>query len=250
MDRLFPTPKHPIRPNEIYYAPPLIPAYDGKQRVEIIIRDGFARPADSDLARVAGPRLFYAPFWRVVLRYRSSQVIVAEGDPLAKRTKGGIGWRRSLATCELLLPALSLLPYRRVTQTASRGKISTAHQVERHALRRVTNMDEFHAKAEVYEGDMGASEADIAAHKLGRGALEVPDALHFSCEIEILEMLFCFCPLFFARYEYEGEARSHKGDSFFVLLDARTGATLAERHPPAVRALAAKLRRFLSFDRR
>lgn len=62
-------------------------------------------------------------------------------------------------------------------------------------------------------------------------------------------MAYLSYPLWFAAYQYEGEARRARGESFFVLACARTGRVVAAKHPSALRAVTAKLRRVLSFQR-
>ena len=61
---------------------------------------------------------------------------------------------------------------------------------------------------------------------------------------------FVLYPLYYAPYRYSGESRRHEGEELFVAVSGRTGEVVAARHPSAVRAMATKLRKLLSFDRR
>jgi hypothetical protein len=62
--------------------------------------------------------------------------------------------------------------------------------------------------------------------------------------------MFLLYPVHYARYAYAGEARTQPNESCFVAVSARSGRVIAAKHPSAPRALAAKLRKLLSFDRR
>ncbi len=238
----------------MYWAPPLLDDKRGRERVEQQI----VRPGESYVARIEEPRLIYAPFWRLTVSFEATKLVVRLGDERRRDEH-----RRSHydMRVETMVPALALLPYTRQSDLDTTRRRIGSHLVDRDALVPVQDMEDFTTKAEVYEGDSDAAFADRAAHTVVRRAVfggppeHDPDIVDHRCEVTVLEMLYCFCPLLFTRYAVEGEASRHPEERFFVLLDARTGDTLASRHPPRhlipdVRELALKLRRFLSFDRR
>ena len=74
------------------------------------------------------------------------------------------------------------------------------------------------------------------------------NAIYQKYESQIRSTTFVLYPVYYARYRYEGEARRHAGEQFFVAVSGRTGEPINAKHPSAVRAAAAKLRRLLSFD--
>lgn len=69
-------------------------------------------------------------------------------------------------------------------------------------------------------------------------------------EPKSLASTFLLYPLYYAPYHYSGESRRHAGEELFVAVSGRTGEVAFAKHPSAVRALATKLRKLLSFDRR
>ena len=81
-------------------------------------------------------------------------------------------------------------------------------------------------------------------------AVSPTHAIYSKYEPKIHANAFCLYPLYYARYRYEGEARRRSGEEFFVAVSGRTGEVVAGKHPSAVRAMATKLRKLLSFDRR
>ena len=81
-------------------------------------------------------------------------------------------------------------------------------------------------------------------------AMRPGNAIYQTYEPHIRSTTFVLYPVYHARSRYEGEARRHAGEQFFVMVSGRTGDVVSDKHPSAVRALAARVRRLLSFDRR
>ena len=54
-------------------------------------------------------------------------------------------------------------------------------------------------------------------------------------------------PLVVVRYAYAGEGTRRTGETYHVVVSGRTGKVVGAYHPSAARAVAAKVRRLLSF---
>ncbi|HVJ92519.1 MAG TPA: hypothetical protein VM580_22110, partial [Labilithrix sp.] len=105
-------------------------------------------------------------------------------------------------------------------------------------------------EAEIVDADVDRERAESIAMGMLLRALGPTHAIFTTYETRIREALFCLYPLYCAHYTYSGEARRFPGERLFIAVSGKTGEVVAATYPSVPRALAAKLRRLLSFDRR
>lgn len=122
--------------------------------------------------------------------------------------------------------------------------------IETNDLTALANAEHELAAGEVVDADVDEARAEALASAMLIRAVSPRSAIYAKYEPRISSTTFCLFPIYWARYRYDGEARRHPGEEFFVAISARTGDVVMEKHPSAVRAGLTKLRKFLSFDRR
>ena len=106
------------------------------------------------------------------------------------------------------------------------------------------------AAGEVVDADVERERAEKGATGALMIAIRPTNAVYQKYEPRIASTTFVLYPMYYARYTYEGEARRHAGEQFFVMISGKTGEVVNAKHPSAMRAMATKLRKLLSFDRR
>ena len=205
----------------------------GADAVRRAITSGFLRPFDIDQADISAPRPVWVPFWRVELLV---QGLMLDGQrpkvPFVVAARRAFPFVAKLPTIGGRLAGrtpFDILP-------ADCVPADTDVLLENGAT--------------ILEADVDREDAVLAAREgflSGIAPVGLPD--RYAPEIEGAS--FVLYPVYYATYTYRGEARRDAADrDFFVAVSGRTGEVLAATHPSPVRALAAKLRRVLSFDRR
>lgn len=215
----FPKLSQPVTPAEVFVAPATFDAAHGRAAVEHAVKDGILKPSDIQSVELAEPVLLYVPFWRVGGAFQKDGFIMvcARKDvPYAARVP-------SLATELSPVKALDLGTNELLPSNAGAA---------REAL----------AAGEVVDADIDKARAEAIVNGMLLGPVRA--------DPKSLAGTFVLYPLYYAPYRYSGESRRHEGEELFVAVSGRTGEVVAARHPSAVRAMATKLRKLLSFDRR
>jgi hypothetical protein len=212
----------PVAPAEVFVAPATLDAVAARDAVKRAVKEGFLKPSDIDLVELPDPPLLYVPFWRVGTAFQKDGVIMV--------------CARSDVPYEPKLPTLAgewVGP--RPIDVATNDLVPLDAETARDAL----------AKGEVVDADIDKARAEAIAN-----GVAAQSAIASSNVQAPLASSFCLYPLYYAPYRYSGESRRHAGEELFVIVSGRTGEVVADKHPSAVRAMATKLRKLLSFDRR
>jgi hypothetical protein len=240
-------------PRKHYVVPATLDAAQGKEAALRAIKGSVLRPADIADTKIDGPHLVYAPFWRMN--------VAADGWQL-----GVIGVRRGNGPeipipfggdrhedAVIVVSARTLVPYEPRLPSWLDNVVRTPplaigpNEVVPFAA---AIAQEAVAKGELVEADVTKEQAE----KLACGMLiRSMDSRHmilarFTPQLRAAAMI--HYPLYYARYRYNGEARRHMEEDLFVAVSGRTGEVVSAKFPSAPRAVAAKIRRLLSFDRR
>ena len=215
----FPKLAQPVTPAEVFVAPATVDAARGRAAVQHAVKDGLLKPSDIDDVELADPALLYVPFWRIGGSFQrdDSFMVCARSDVPYERNPS---------------PIVVDLSRKRPLDIATNELVPRNAQVGREALER----------GEVVEADSDQARAE--------GMVRTMLLNPVTSGPKNLASTFVLYPVYFARYSYSGESRRHAGEELFVAVSGRTGEVAFAKHPSAVRAMATKLRKFLSFDRR
>jgi hypothetical protein len=240
-------------PREHYVAPATLDARQGEEAVDRAVKGSVLRPADIEGTKVDPPTLIYAPFWRMDVAadgWQLGVIGISKGNgPQIPIPIGGAKHKDAV----IVVSARTLVPYepKLPSWLDALGRtppleIGPSEVVPFAAAK---------AQEAISEGEL--VEADVTkdhAEKLACGMLvRSMDARHmlisrFTPQLRAAAMI--HYPLYYARYRYNGEARRHLEEDLFVAVSGRTGEVISAKFPSAPRAVAAKIRRLLSFDRR
>lgn len=248
----FPKLPQPVGPAEVFVVPATLDAARGREAVQHAVKDGILKPSDIADTELADPALLYVPFWRVAVTVDGFHIGIgsmqsgSSGRSIPIPT-GGARHRDGV----VMICARTLVPYEAKLPSIF-GKISGSPPLESgtNELVPVANAGDALAAGEVVDADIDKARAEAIASGMLLRAVSPTHAIYSKYEPKIHASAFCLYPLYYARYRYEGEARRHSGEDFFVAVSGRTGEVVAAKHPSAVRAVATKLRKLLSFDRR
>lgn len=239
-----------VTPAEVFVAPATLDAARGAAAVQRAVKDGILKPSDIEGADLTPPALVYVPFWRVAVTVDGFHIGIStvqsgsSGRAIPIPT-GGARHRDGI----VMICARSIVPYEAKLPSFF-GKIAGAAPLEvgTNELVAEGNAQDALAAGEVVEADIDKARAESIASGMLLRAVSPTHAIYSKYEPKINASTFCLYPLYYARYRYEGEARRHAGEEFFVAVSGRTGEVVAAKHPSAVRAMATKLRKLLSFD--
>lgn len=209
----------PVSPADAFVAPATLDAAQGRAAVEHAVKAGILKPSDIDGVELAEPVLLYVPFWRVGGAFQRDGFVMvcARSDaPFDTKVPSVIGDLSGIKPLDI--GTNELVPGR------------------------ATEAREARDGGEVVDADIDKARAEAIVNGMLLSALSSEPKSHAST--------FCYYPLYYAPYRYSGESRRHAGEELFVAVSARTGEVAFAKHPSAVRAMATKLRKFLSFDRR
>lgn len=233
--------------------PALLDREKGRSAIEHAVKDGFLRPFDIARAEIEEPAALWVPFWRVAVAVDGFHVTI-DHVPVGKDGKrfpipsGGARYKDAT----VMVCARTLFPYEPKLPSLF-GRVSGIPPLEV-GIEEMTSPADAEMLAEngaiVLDADVDRAHAESAAQGILLRAVSPTHAIYAKYEPKIESATFCLYPLYFAPYAYEGEARRHAGESLFIAVSGRTGEVVAAKYPSAARSVAAKVRRFLSFDRR
>jgi hypothetical protein len=246
----FPKVPQPVVPPEVFVVPATLDAVRGNEAVQRAVKGGLLKPSDIAGADLGTPSLLYVPFWRVAVTVDGFHIglsTVQSGS--SGRTipipTGGARHKDGI----VMVCARTVVPYEAKLPSFF-GKIAGAPPLEvgMNELVPAPNAAAALAAGEVVDADIDRARAESIASGMLLRAISPTHAIYSKYEPKIHASTFCLYPLYYARYRYEGEARRHAGEEFFVAVSGRTGEIVAAKDPSAVRAMATKLRKLLSFD--
>jgi len=239
-------------PSEHYVAPALLDAAAGKAAVQAAVKDSVLRPADIADAKLDDPALVYAPFWRMSVAvdgFHLGLSIIGINGRTVPIPRGGANHKDAV----IMVSARTLVPYEAKLpswfaniagtpplEVAPNEVLPFASEAAREAL----------AKGELVDADVSKDQAERIACGMLLRSVDARNAIYAKYTPELRAAALVLYPLYYARYRYSGEARRHAQEDLFVAVSGRTGAVVSAKHPSAVRSVAAKVRRLLSFDRR
>lgn len=226
----FPRLSDPVVPTDVFVAPATLDAARGRAAVEHAVKDGFLKPIDIGAVDLEEPALLYVPFWSV--------------DVSAEGQKSGTVMicARTSVPYEPKLPSLFGAIGSNATSPLNEVGMNDLFPVNAEAAREAL------AGAEVVDADVDRARSEAIASGLLLHAASPTHAFYAKFEPKVRASTFSLYPVYYARYRYEGEARRHAGEDFYVAVSGRSGDVIAAKHPSAVRAMANKLRKLLSFD--
>jgi hypothetical protein len=247
----FPKLPQPVVPAEIFVAPATLDAARGRDAVQRAVKDGILKPSDIAGAELADPALLYVPFWRVAVTVDGFHIGISSMSSGQNRSipipTGGARHKDGV----VMICARTIVPYEAKLPSFF-GKMAGAPPLEigTNELVPAVNAADALASGEVVDADIDKARGEAIASGMLVRAVSPSNAIYAKYEPKIHASTFCLYPIYYARYRYEGEARRHAGEEFFVAVSGRSGDVIAAKHPSAMRAVASKLRKLLSFDRR
>jgi hypothetical protein len=238
----------PVVPSETYSVLLTIDQAKAKETVSHAVTDGILRPFDIEHASIDEPALLWVPFWRLSVSVDGfhiglSTTTTSNGRSIPIPTGGA---RHKDA--DIMICARTVFPYEAKLPSLF-GKISGTPPLEV-PTSELGLINQPPSPGEVLDADVDRERAQSIATGMLLRAVSPTHAIYAKYDPQIRSTIFCLYPMYFARYRYEGEARRHAGEDFFVAISGKTGAVVSAKSPSAVRAVAAKVRRLLSFDRR
>jgi hypothetical protein len=253
-----------IAAEDLFVVPHRIDADQAERIAGKRIRDGVLRPEDIGSAEVQPPVLAYVPFWRLELAvdgmHVSFPVSVSTGERSIPVPLPGYRHRESVT----LVLARRLFPYPPNHVEHTRGRVFggvTTHggwtgidiRVEDMVPCGTYALAERAPSAEIVEPDVTRVEAEREAGKRLSWNTRPANAIYADYRPEVRSAACCHAPLHIVRYTYRGHAAKrhsakHGGETFWVTVCGRTGDVVGGHHPSAVRSVARKIRKWLTFD--
>jgi hypothetical protein len=215
---------------------------------EVIVREAVVgralAPADAHRARIDAPRLLSVPFWRIDVEVSGfhlgvSSASVRVGGASVPIPTGGTRHREAT----VVLCARTAFPYEARVPAWIRAVVGHPPvEIARHEL---LGGEPSRPEGEIVDADLARGDAERAAVKLLVRSAAPQNALYVKMEPTVSSTAFVRLPVYWSSYAYEGEARRHAGERFFVAVSGRDGKIVAAHHPSGLRAAAARFRRLL-----
>ena len=250
--RLFPKLDAPVvvADSERFALAPILEAANGEAEARKAIQSGVFRPSDIRDAEISRAALLLVPFWRVDVSVDGFHIGLSSTQTSNGRVSIPIptgGARHKDAV--LMICARSAFPYEAKVPGFLSGIASSSSPLEvSPGELGLWSALKVPPEAEVLDADVGKEDAKRYGGRAVMRAVMPGNALYSNYQPDVRSIVFCHYPLYYVRYRYEGEARRHVGEDFFVAISARTGKIIAAKHPSAMRSATAKIRRLLSFS--
>ncbi|HVJ92888.1 MAG TPA: hypothetical protein VM580_23970 [Labilithrix sp.] len=242
-----------VAPFATFVVPAALDMEQGREAVSRALKRSFFRPFDMESqTTIEDIAPLWVPFWRVVVSVDSLHVTLSTEDDTSNRAfplPMGAARHRDTAIMICARTAIGYEP--KLPSYFGRIVGLPPLEVASDDMVRDPTAAMLHANdAEVVDADVDRERAESMAMGLLLHVLGPSHAVFTTYETRVRDSAFCFYPLYYAHYTYSGEARRYPGERLFVAVSGKTGDVVAGTYPSAPRAVAAKLRRFLSFDRR
>jgi len=246
----FPKLERPVVAAETFVVPATLDLAQGRAAVRRVITDGVLKPSDIEGAAIDDASLLYLPFWRVDASVDGFHIGIgtvtgSSGRSIPIPTGGANSRDAAVMVC-----ARTIVPFELRLPSTFRISGSPALDVNASELVPADRVRDALAAGEVVDADVPRDQGEKTATGLLVRAVSSSNAIYQKYEPQIRSTTFVLYPVYYARYRYEGEARRHAGEQFFVMVSGKTGDVVNAKHPSAMRAMATKLRKLLSFDRR
>lgn len=238
---------------DAFYVAAALDMEKGRAAIQHAVTDSILRPFDMASTRVDDVRALWVPFWRMAVSVDGfhislSSVEVGEKGRSIPLPTGGARFRDA----DVMICARTIFPYEPKLPSFF-GRVSGVPPLEILTTEMTAAPDpELLAEngAETLDADVDKARAESIAMGMLLRAVSPTHAIYAKYEPKVNAAQFVYYPLYYARYQYNGEARRHAGEEMFVAVSGKTGAVVAAKYPSAVRSMAAKLRRVLSLDTR
>ena len=246
----FPKLDRPYAPPEVHVILGTLGADAGLQAIERAVHEGITRPFDIAGASIAEPAALYVPFWRVEVALDELHLEVGPVTAPSPRSVPLPTRAARFREVALTIPGRTAFPYAAQLPSLLARAAGGPAPITLEPGEMTVEPDVSTLNGEVLDADVDDQRAEEMAWALVLEATSPLHAIYRTYEPRVRAAAFCLYPVYFARYGYEGEARRRPGEEHFVAISGTTGEVIAAAHPSAVRAVAAKVRRLLSFDRR
>jgi hypothetical protein len=100
-------------------------------------------------------------------------------------------------------------------------------------------------EGEIVDPDVSREDAERAAVRLLVRSVAPTNALYLKLEPKVISTTHVVVPIYWSGYVYDGEAKRHTGETFYVAVSGRNGKVISAHHPSGLRAAAARFRRLL-----
>jgi hypothetical protein len=255
MKAIFPKLQKPVvvAASDMFWVPAALDLEKGRAAIEHAVRDSVFRPFDIANTRIDDVRALWVPFWRISVSVDgfhislSTMEVGSHGRSIPVPT-GGARFRDA----DVMICGRTIVPYEPKLPSLF-GRASGIPPLEIPVNEMVASPDpETLAEngAETVDADVDQARAEGIAMGMLLREVSPTHAIYAKYEPKIRAVGLCLYPLYYARYTYNGEARRHPGEELFIAVSGKTGQVVAARYPSAVRSVAAKVRRLLSFDNR
>lgn len=220
-----------LPPGEIFLALPTVSRADAERAIAEEL-DSMWRPTDLARAERAPLTLYHVPIWRIEATVDGFHLgLSRSGSGLGGLTPTGGAAARDAV---LLVVARRHLPF----DPTPKLSIDLAELLPRAQLRAPRAGD-------VLAADLPRADAEREACDRLRRSVQAQSALYSKYETRVRSSLLCQYPLWVQRYRYRGEASEGLAtDECHVAISARTGRVVSARHPSALRAVAAKIKKW------
>jgi hypothetical protein len=253
MERLYEKVARPVNPGETeaFVAPLTLGRNEANKAIHDAIFDRTLRPADIESASVDEAHLLLVPLWRVDVSVDGhhvglSSVTVGSGGTRIPIPTGGSRHKDAV----LIVRGRRSFPLETAQPALLNGLFSGTSPVELalHDLEPLASARLDMDLDERVDADVTHDDAEREAKQVILRAVAPSNALFSSYEPAVRSSQFVLYPVYFSRYRYDGEAQRSAGETYFVALSGHSGKVIASHHPSGLRAAAARVRRFLSFD--
>ncbi len=201
-------------------------------------------PADIETATIEPPRLLSVPFYRVDVsvdgfHFGLSGASLGVGNSRIPIPSGGSRHKDAA----VVVVARSSFPYEARIPAWLQGVVGeTPLEIAPHEL-----LDRVAApEGESVDADLARDDAERSAVRLLLRSVAPQSALYMKYEPKIASTTYIRYPIYWTAYSYEGEAKRHAGERFYVAVSGRNGKVVSAHHPSGLRAAAARFRRLLS----
>jgi hypothetical protein len=241
-------------PEELAFVVPVaVSAADAERTAREAILGSVLRPADIRAAVIEPMVLVHLPFWRVEVAADGFHLGIAflqggrRGSMPLPIPTGGARHRDGV----MLVVARTLFPYEPSMLAASSGWVGTQFEGAMGAFQ--IRLEEMVPRAkyvitegEIIDADIDRARAEREAKDRILRAVRPHSAVFESYEPKVKSVAFCHVPLYVMPYHYDGVAKRRPGEEYYVTVSGRSGKIVGARHPSAVKATFAKLRKLIT----
>ncbi len=243
----------PIPEELAYVVPVAVPMVEAERTARDAILGSVFRPADIRQAILDPMVLVHLPFWRIEVAadgFHLGLAFVGRAPGTSLPLPVPVGGARH-RDAVMLVVARTLFPYEPSMLASSGSWAGTQFEGAMGAFQ--IRLEEMVPRAkhpltegEVIEPDIDRARAEKEAKDRILRAVRPMSAIYDSYEPKVKSVAFCHVPLYVMPYHYDGTARRRPGEEYYVAVSGRSGKIVGARHPSAVKATFAKLRKLIT----